>query len=55
MRERTHVVVLLHPFADRDAEREIEGLRADYEKQFEQESVLRSGSVEKVSFGVSVT
>jgi hypothetical protein len=50
VRERTHVVVLLYPFADREAEREIEGLRADYEKQFQQESVLRSDSVEKVSF-----
>ncbi|WP_244180453.1 DUF3574 domain-containing protein [Amycolatopsis pretoriensis] len=38
------------PFGDRDAEREIEGLRAGYEKQFQQESVLRSDSVEKVSF-----
>ena len=50
VREHTHVIVLLYPFADRDAEREIEGLRADYEKQFQQESVLRSDSVEKVSF-----
>ena len=50
VREHTHVIVLLYPLADRDAEREIEGLRADYEKQFQQESVLRSDSVEKVSF-----
>ncbi|MEU0794625.1 DUF3574 domain-containing protein [Amycolatopsis sp. NPDC005961] len=50
VREHTHVVVLLYPFADREAEREIEGLRADYEKQFQQESVLRSDSVAKVSF-----
>lgn len=50
VREHTHVIVLLYPFDDRDAEREIEGLRDDYEKQFQQESVLRSDSVEKVSF-----
>ncbi|WP_084742723.1 DUF3574 domain-containing protein [Amycolatopsis australiensis] len=50
VREHTHVIVLLYPFTDRDAEREIEGLRADYKKQFRQESVLRSDSVEKVSF-----
>jgi hypothetical protein len=50
VREHSHVVVLLYPFSDRDAEREIEGLRADYKKQFHQESVLRSDSVEKVSF-----
>ena len=50
VREHTHVIVLLYPFANRDAERQIEGLRADYKKQFQQESVLRSDSVEKVSF-----
>ncbi|MEA5362124.1 DUF3574 domain-containing protein [Amycolatopsis sp., V23-08] len=50
VREHSHVIVLLYPFSDRDAEREIEGIRADYEKQFQQESVLRSDSVEKVSF-----
>ncbi|KDN18209.1 hypothetical protein DV20_32025 [Amycolatopsis rifamycinica] len=50
VREHTHVIVLLHPFGDRDAEREIEELRADYKKQFQQESVLRSDSVEQVSF-----
>jgi len=50
VREHSHVIVLLYPFSDRDAEREIEGIRADYKKQFDQESVLRSDSVEKVSF-----
>ncbi|RSM50309.1 DUF3574 domain-containing protein [Amycolatopsis balhimycina DSM 5908] len=50
VREHTHVIVLLYPFGNRDAEREIEELRADYRKQFQQESVLRSDSVEKVSF-----
>ena len=50
VREHTHVIVLLYPFSDRDANREIEELRADYKKQFQQESVLRSDSVEKVSF-----
>ncbi|MGW3965601.1 DUF3574 domain-containing protein [Amycolatopsis sp. NPDC005003] len=50
VREHTHVIVLLYPFGNRDADREIEELRADYKKQFQQESVLRSDSVEKVSF-----
>ncbi|MEU7784239.1 DUF3574 domain-containing protein [Amycolatopsis sp. NPDC049159] len=50
VREHTHVIVLLYPFADRAAEREIEGIRADYRKQFRQESVLRSDSVEQVFF-----
>ena len=50
VREHTHVIVLLYPFADGAAEREIEEIRAGYRKQFEQESVLRSDSVERVSF-----
>ncbi|WP_257926891.1 DUF3574 domain-containing protein [Amycolatopsis iheyensis] len=50
VREHTHVIVLLYPFADQAAEREIEDLRTDYRKQFQQESVLRSDSVERVSF-----
>jgi hypothetical protein len=50
VREHTHVIVLLYPFADHAAEREIEEIRTDYRKQFQQESVLRSDSVEKVSF-----
>jgi hypothetical protein len=50
VREHTHVIVLLYPFADRDAERQIEELRADYKQEFRQESVLRSDSVERVSF-----
>jgi uncharacterized protein DUF3574 len=50
VREHTHVIVLLYPFADRAAEREIEEIRTGYRKQFQQESVLRSDSVEKVSF-----
>ena len=50
VREHTHVIVLLYPFANSDAERQIEEVRADYKKQFQQESVLRSDSVERVSF-----
>jgi hypothetical protein len=50
VREHTHVIVLLYPFGDREAEGEIESLRTDYKKEFQQESVLRSDSVEKVSF-----
>jgi hypothetical protein len=50
VREHTHVIVLLYPFGDGTAEREIEELRTDYKKQFQQQSVLRSDSVERVSF-----
>jgi hypothetical protein len=50
VRERSHVVIVLYPFTDRKANAEIEGIRAGYKKLFSQESVLRTDSVEKVSF-----
>lgn len=49
-REKSKVIVVLYPLSDRDANREIEEIRAEYKKQFQQESVLRTDSVEKVSF-----
>ncbi|OKJ93987.1 DUF3574 domain-containing protein [Amycolatopsis sp. CB00013] len=49
-RERSKVIVVVYPFTDRDANREIEEIRTDYKKAFAQESVLRTDSVEKVSF-----
>ncbi|QXV59957.1 DUF3574 domain-containing protein [Amycolatopsis sp. TNS106] len=49
-RERSKVIVVVYPFSDRDANREIEEIRTDYKKTFAQESVLRTDSVEKVSF-----
>ena len=50
VREHSHVIVLLYPFSDSGANREIETIRTDYKKKFQQESVLRTDSVEKVSF-----
>ncbi|WP_340684711.1 DUF3574 domain-containing protein [Amycolatopsis coloradensis] len=49
-REKSKVIVVVYPFGDRDANREIEEIRTDYKKAFAQESVLRTDSVEKVSF-----
>jgi len=49
-REKSKVIVVVYPFTDRDANREIEEIRTDYKKAFAQESVLRTDSVEKVSF-----
>ncbi|WP_410604474.1 DUF3574 domain-containing protein [Amycolatopsis sp. lyj-90] len=49
-REKSKVIVVVYPFSDRDANREIEEIRTDYKKAFSQESVLRTDSVEKVSF-----
>ncbi|ANN20716.1 hypothetical protein SD37_37425 [Amycolatopsis orientalis] len=49
-REKSRVIIVVYPFSDRDANREIEEIRSAYKKAFSQESVLRTDSVEKVSF-----
>jgi hypothetical protein len=49
-KEDSYVVVILYPFSDRDANRELEEIRTDYKEQFDQQSVLRADSVERVSF-----
>lgn len=50
VREHSHVIIVLYPFGDKAANGKIETLRTDYKKKFQQESVLRTDSVEKVSF-----
>ena len=50
VRERSHLLILLYPRADADADREIEEIRGSYEKAYEQESVLRVDSAGRVSF-----
>lgn len=49
-KEDSYVLIILYPFADRHANRELEEIRTDYKKQFDQESVLRADSVARVSF-----
>lgn len=49
-REHSIVLVILYPFDDRDADTDLEQIRTDYKKLFQQESVLRTDSVERVSF-----
>ncbi len=49
-KEDSYVLIILYPFGDRDANRELEEIRGDYKEQFDQESVLRADSVERVSF-----
>ncbi len=49
-REKSKVIIVVYPFSDRDANREIEEIRTAYKKAFSQESVLRADSAEKVSF-----
>jgi len=50
VQERSHEVILLYPTSDRTASNRIEKIRSDYKKQFEQESVLRDDSLDRVSF-----
>jgi Protein of unknown function (DUF3574) len=49
-KEPSYVVIILYPFDDRHANRELEEIRTDYKAQFDQESVLRADSVQRVSF-----
>ncbi len=48
--ERSFVLILLYPPDDKEANGEIEEIRAAYERAFDQESVLRVDSRERVSF-----
>lgn len=48
--EQSFVVILLYPLDDRGANKEIEAIRKDYKKAFQQESVLRADSLDRVSF-----
>ena len=50
VQERSFVLILLYPPGDEEANREIEEIRAAYERDFDQESVLRVDSRERVSF-----
>jgi uncharacterized protein DUF3574 len=49
-KEDSYVLIILYPFRDHSANRELEEIRNDYKAQFHQESVLRADSVERVSF-----
>lgn len=49
-KEDSYVLIILYPFSDRQANRELEEIRTDYKAQFDQESVLRADSVQRVSF-----
>jgi hypothetical protein len=49
-KEDSYVLILLYPYSDRHANREIEEIRTDYKAQFQQQSVLRADSTDRVSF-----
>ncbi len=48
--EQSFVLILLYPLDDKTASSEIEEIRTAYKKQFDQESVLRVDSLQRVSF-----
>lgn len=48
--EPSHVLILLYPPDDREANGEIEEIREAYKSEFKQESVLRVDARERVSF-----
>jgi hypothetical protein len=49
-KEDSYVLILLYPYTNRKANKDIETIRTDYKTQFHQESVLRADSTERVSF-----
>jgi hypothetical protein len=49
-KEKTKLLILLYPLSDRSADRRIEDIRSAYKGQFQQESVLRVDTFERVSF-----
>jgi hypothetical protein len=48
--EGANVLILLYPHGDARADRQIDAIRSDYRRRFEQQSVLRADSVSCVSF-----
>ena len=49
-KEKSKLLILFYPLSDRGAERKIEDIRSAYKGQFQQESVLRVDTLERVSF-----
>ncbi|GAA1674303.1 DUF3574 domain-containing protein [Fodinicola feengrottensis] len=49
-KETSYVIIILYPVTDRAANGKIEHIRTDYKKAFQQESVLRTDSLQRVSF-----
>lgn len=49
-KENSYQLILLYPYTNRKANKDIEEIRTDYKRQFQQQSVLRADSVERVSF-----
>ena len=50
VKEKSKLLILFYPLNDREADREVEDIRTAYKGQFQQESVLRVDTLERVSF-----
>lgn len=50
VKEATYVIVVFYPIGDPKANSEIEEIRADYKKFFDQDSVARVDDTQRVSF-----
>jgi len=49
-KEKSKLLILFYPLSDREADKKVEDIRGAYKGQFQQESVLRTDSLERVSF-----
>jgi uncharacterized protein DUF3574 len=49
-KEKSKLLILFYPLTDRQADRKVEDIRTAYKGQFQQESVLRVDTLERVSF-----
>jgi uncharacterized protein DUF3574 len=50
VKEKSKLLILFYPLNDRQADRKVEDIRTAYKGQFQQESVLRVDTLERVSF-----
>jgi hypothetical protein len=49
-KEDSYLLIVLYPFTNRHANKDIEEIRTDYRAEFHQESVLRADTTNRVSF-----
>jgi len=49
-KEKSKLLILFYPLNDREADHKVEDIRSAYKGQFQQESVLRVDTLERVSF-----
>ena len=50
VKEKSKLLILFYPLSDRQADGRVEDIRTAYKGQFQQESVLRTDTLQRVSF-----